>query len=87
MSQKYVWYECIYPGFSDSFYVNVNTGNVFKKIPLDDPDASSVKELSIEQDVTEWDCFYISFRSFSYFFLTITVVKLRSPLLRLLNKK
>ena len=33
MSNRCVWYECSYPGLSDTYFVNVTTGMVVNSVP------------------------------------------------------
>lgn len=76
----FVWYECIYPGNSSSFYTNIKTGEVVKNVPHDDPDYARIKSFSSEDNFSK-DCY----RYISYFFdllwiLTNTLVKLANRL-------
>ena len=61
LMDDFVWYECIYPGNSSSFYTNIKTGAVVKNVPQDDPDVARIRNFSCDDNFSK-DCYrYISY--------------------------
>ena len=58
---QYIWYECLYPKASVTYFVNIQTGSAFNAVPADDPDCHLVKELPLNTDLDDSSPFYISF--------------------------
>ena len=57
----FVWYECIYPGKSSSFYTNIKTRAVEKDVPQSDPDSTKIRKFSNEDNFSQGYYLYISF--------------------------
>lgn len=61
MSNRCVWYECSYPGLSDTYFVNVTTGMVVNSVSERTGSIQYLKDIQYKSDDKNIICYYISF--------------------------
>ena len=62
MSNRCVWYECSYPGLSDTYYVNVTTGMVVNSVPERNDSIQYLKDMQYKSEDKNFICYYISLK-------------------------
>lgn len=67
----YDWYECLYPGIPENFYVNIHSGIAERNIEDEEGTVRLLKGSNTEIDGDGTFCFYISFLLFPVCFSLI----------------